>query len=99
MTAPDIDHAVQLVGYGTDASGGDYWLVRNSWNAGWGESGYIRIARPSTPPCGVDPTPGDGTACKPYPPNITVCGMCGILSDSAYPIVQSKLHILEPADA
>ena len=25
-----IDHAVQLVGYGTDATGGPYWTVRNS---------------------------------------------------------------------
>jgi cathepsin L len=27
QTNPDIDHAVQLVGYGTD-NGSDYWLVR-----------------------------------------------------------------------
>ena len=40
----DQDHAVQLVGYGTDGGKG-YWTVRNSWGAGWGEKGYIRIQR------------------------------------------------------
>jgi len=36
-----LDHCVQLVGYDWDAG---YWLVRNSWNTNWGESGYIRIS-------------------------------------------------------
>jgi cathepsin L len=83
-----IDHAVQLVGYGTDdQSGKDYWLVRNSWGAGWGEKGYIRIERfgEGNEPCGEDKRPGDGTACEPLPKEIKVCGMCGILSDSSYP--------------
>jgi len=38
------DHAVILVGYGTDETAGDYWIVRNSWNDSWGEAGYIRVA-------------------------------------------------------
>lgn len=35
--------------YGTDAELGDYWLVRNSWGATWGEGGYIRLQRSA--PC------------------------------------------------
>ena len=37
-------------------------------------------------PCSPDKSPGSGTACEPYPSEVTVCGACGILYDSSYPV-------------
>jgi len=87
---PDINHVVQLVGYGDDPSFGDYWLIRNSWTPVWGEQGYIRLARSSSPDCGVDIHPQDGTGCLNGPANVTVCGTCGILYDVSFPVVASQ---------
>ena len=55
-----LNHAVQLVGYGSDTDG-DYWIVRNSWGPSWGEDGYIRLRRDAEAQCGTDSTPMDGT--------------------------------------
>ena len=41
-----------MVGYGTDAKDGDYWIVRNSWGKFWGEDGFIRLRRESETQCG-----------------------------------------------
>ena len=46
-------HAIVVVGYGTDASLGDYWIVRNSWSSGWGDKGYIKMARNKSNLCGL----------------------------------------------
>ena len=56
-----LDHAVLVVGYGTDqATGKEYWIMKNSWSAGWGEDGYMRLAiQEGTGPgvCGIQTTP------------------------------------------
>jgi hypothetical protein len=48
----EVDHAVLLVGYGTDTTAGPYWLVKNSWGASWGEKGYLRLQR-GNDSCGI----------------------------------------------
>merc|ERR1711941_262168 len=75
-----LDHGVQLVGYTEDA-----WIVRNSWGAGWGEKGYIRVSRANDAKTFTDKSPSDGVACAPYPETQTVGGECGILFDTSYP--------------
>jgi len=91
QTNPDLDHAVVLEGYGTDPKLGNYWLVRNSWSSKWGDKGYIKLRRTNNEEgrCGEDLTPRDGDGCKNSPPEVKVCGTCGILYDSTYPVVSN----------
>jgi len=85
-----LDHAVQLVGYGHDDTlNQDYWIVRNSWSAGWGEHGFIRLQKSATPQCGLN---FGGMSCftganntQPTPS----CGMCGLLSDAQFAVISS----------
>ena len=53
-----LDHAVEIVGYGTDSTGTAYWNVRNSWGKTWGKSGYVWIGIAAYPGiCGINEKP------------------------------------------
>ena len=68
-----LDHDVLLVGYTRDA-----WIIQNSWDASWGEKGFMRLSKSGT---WTDPEgkPGVNT----YP------GQCGVTAFAVYPIVSS----------
>jgi len=40
------------VGWGNEG-GREYWLVANSWNSGWGDNGFFKIAK-GVNECGIE---------------------------------------------
>jgi len=90
----DVNHAVVLVGYGTDDKTGlDYFLIRNSWKPTWAEDGYIRLLRVDPDSlddpennCGMDTKPQDGVGCEGETDAVKVCGTSAILFDNIIPV-------------
>ena len=77
-----LNHGVQLVGYGSE-DGTDFWIVRNSWGSSWGEEGYIRLLRETSPGCGTDTTTS-GHVCQGGPGNDILVNMIYLLSRYIY---------------
>ena len=77
MTAQHGDHAMLVVGYGTDAATGlEFWKIKNSYGTAFGESGFMRLKRNDSV-CG----------------GATGLGGIGILSGPGYPqVVYSGVH-------
>jgi C1A family cysteine protease len=55
----NLDHAVIAIGYGVDATKGEYYIVRNSWGSTWGVKGYVNIAggKDGNGVCGIQMDP------------------------------------------
>ncbi|PSC75212.1 Cathepsin Z isoform A [Micractinium conductrix] len=45
MTASEVDHDVEVVGWGETDDGVKFWRVRNSWGTFWGDFGFFKIER------------------------------------------------------
>jgi len=68
----DVDHQVNLVGYGTDpASGLDYYTIRNSWSTYWGDQGYFKVVRGKRD-CAVSTQAGYPVLAQAVSPSIVV---------------------------
>ena len=68
----NLDHGVLVTGYGS-MSGSDYYLVKNSWGASWGQGGYILLGRGLNPDTGAEYNKGNG--------------QCGVLMEASYPVL------------
>lgn len=49
----DVNHAVLIVGYGTEPNGQKYWLIKNSYGPQWGIGGYVKLAKDANNHCGI----------------------------------------------
>lgn len=56
-----VDHGVLIVGF-NDTHQPPFWIIKNSWGNGWGEAGYIRVAKGSNQ-CLITTAPSSSVVC------------------------------------
>eukprot|EP00928_Gymnodinium_smaydae_P061590 TRINITY_DN45634_c0_g1_i1.p2 TRINITY_DN45634_c0_g1~~TRINITY_DN45634_c0_g1_i1.p2 ORF type:complete len:421 (+),score=103.25 TRINITY_DN45634_c0_g1_i1:84-1265(+) len=44
-TTEQIDHVMEVAGWGETPSGLKYWVIRNSWGTYWGNAGWVKLRR------------------------------------------------------
>jgi len=44
-TEADVDHFMEVAGWGVSALGTKYWVLRNSWGTYWGDAGWFKLER------------------------------------------------------
>jgi len=57
FTDKDVDHVMEVAGWGETKSGMKYWVIRNSWGTYWGEMGWLKLQR------GVDAMKSESAGC------------------------------------
>ncbi|WIA42670.1 hypothetical protein OEZ86_008631 [Tetradesmus obliquus] len=84
----ELDHDVEVVGWGEEADGLKYWLVRNSWGSYWGSLGFFKLQR------GVNALQIESGDCWYANPEYSVetAVMDGELEGSMYGLEETKGH-------
>ncbi|DBA03244.1 TPA: hypothetical protein N0F65_011603 [Lagenidium giganteum] len=68
----DVNHALLLVGYGTDPTAGDYWVLKNSYGTQWGDKGFLKLVADKKLNCGLNVFPVIPTGAQAGVANVAV---------------------------